>query len=178
MTPRSITSTRTMTPNRIVLALVAAGMLGGAGATFVAGSRAHAAAPAAMAVAPPGNGAVAAPDFAQIAQRYGPTVVNISVSGMKKTSNDQGRVPGHNEIVETDGLGALHVVRALGARPAIDLQLRGPELGRPGRLLRPREIVDFAELRVGARLAAEEEIDERPGQGGEGAGGGMGRRGS
>ena len=90
MTPRSITSTRTMTPNRIVLALVAAGMLGGAGATFVAGSRAHAAAPAAMAVAPPGNGAVAAPDFAQIAQRYGPAVVNISVSGMKKTSNDQG----------------------------------------------------------------------------------------
>lgn len=88
------------------------------------------------------------------------------------------RVPGHNEIVETDGLGALHVVRALGARPAIDLQLRGPELGKPGRLLRPRESVDFAELRVGARLTAEEAIDERPGQGGEGAGGGMRPHGS
>jgi serine protease Do len=90
MTPRSITSTRAMTPNRIVLALLAAGMLGGAGATFVAGSRAHATAPAAMAVAPQGGGAVVAPDFAQIARRYGPAVVNISVSGMKNTANDQG----------------------------------------------------------------------------------------
>ena len=88
MTTRSITPTRTLTPTRLVLALVAAGMLGGAGATFVAGSRAHAAAPAVVATANAAIGGIAAPDFSQIAQRFGPAVVNISVSGMKKASND------------------------------------------------------------------------------------------
>jgi serine protease Do len=87
MTTRSITPTRTMTSTRLVLALAAAGMLGGAGAAFVAGSRAHAGAPSTMVAATPA--AIAAPDFAQIARRYGPAVVNISVSGMKKVSDDE-----------------------------------------------------------------------------------------
>jgi hypothetical protein len=75
----------------------------------------------------------------------------------------------HNDLVETDGLDALHVVRVVSAQPAIDLQLRGPELGRPGRMLCPVGSIDVAQLSVGDRLAVTEEIDSRPGQGGEGA---------
>jgi len=89
-------STRSMTPSRLVVALVAAGVIGGAGATFVSGSIARAAAPVAAsstsaAVTP---AAVIAPtDFTQIVQRYGPAVVNISVSGMKKVAG-RGVPPG------------------------------------------------------------------------------------
>ncbi|MBX3217748.1 MAG: putative sulfate exporter family transporter [Labilithrix sp.] len=75
----------------------------------------------------------------------------------------------HEELVEADGLATLHVVRAVGDAPAIDIQLRGPEIGRPGRLIRPRERVDVLALDVGARIAAVEEIDARPGQSGDGA---------
>jgi uncharacterized integral membrane protein (TIGR00698 family) len=78
----------------------------------------------------------------------------------------------HNDLVETDGLATLHVVRVVGANAAIDLQLRGPEVGSPGRRLRTRAPLDFASLAVGARIEASEEIDDRPGQGGEGAGAG------
>jgi serine protease Do len=69
---------------------VAAGVLGGAGATFVSGQHAHAALPAitSPAVTAPTN-AVGAPDFSQIAERYGASVVNISVSGMKHVGNDE-----------------------------------------------------------------------------------------
>ena len=57
-----MTTTRSMTPTRFVLALVAAGLLGGAGASFVGGTRAHAAAPAAL-TAPLSGSLAAAPDF-------------------------------------------------------------------------------------------------------------------
>ena len=76
-------------------------------------------------------------------------------------------VLGHNELVETAGLAALHVVRAVGDRAAIDLQLRGPEVGSPGRRL--RAAVDPLTLAVGATFAGEVEVDDRPGHGGEGA---------
>lgn len=75
----------------------------------------------------------------------------------------------HEDLVETDGLATLHVVRAVGSTPAIDLQLRGPETGSPGRVLRPRRPVDVTSLIVGDRLEADEEIDARPGQSGDGA---------
>ena len=75
----------------------------------------------------------------------------------------------HNAIVETDGLKTLHLVRAVGPSPAIDLQLRGPEDGKPGRRLRTRDALDVSALSVGMRLFAVEEIDDRPGHGGEGA---------
>lgn len=76
----------------------------------------------------------------------------------------------HEELVEADGLATLHVVRAVGDAPAIDIQLRGPEVGKPGRLLRPRERdLDVLALDVGARIAAVEEVDARPGQSGDGA---------
>jgi uncharacterized integral membrane protein (TIGR00698 family) len=77
---------------------------------------------------------------------------------------------GHEELVEADGRAALHVVRAIGRRAAIDLQLRGPELGGPGRLLVAAPEVDLLTLTVGARLRVTEESDPRPGHGGEGAG--------
>jgi uncharacterized membrane protein YadS len=75
----------------------------------------------------------------------------------------------HNDLVETDGLATLHVVRVVGPRSAIDLQLRGPEAGEPGTRLRPREALDFASLAKGARVFATREVDDRPGQGGDGA---------
>jgi uncharacterized integral membrane protein (TIGR00698 family) len=76
---------------------------------------------------------------------------------------------GHEELVEADGLAALHVVRAVGSRMAIDLQLRGPEIGSPGRLLVPAPPVDVLSLAVGDSLQVKEESDTRPGHGGEGA---------
>jgi serine protease Do len=81
---------RPLSSTPLVLALVTAGILGGAGATFVYSSHAHAAT-AAPAVVAPASGpiqAVAAPDFSQITQRYGAAVVNISVSGMHQVAND------------------------------------------------------------------------------------------
>ena len=82
-------TTRSITPTRLVLALVTAGVLGGAGATFVFGSHARAALPpgAATAAVLAPTGAVGAPDFSQITERYGPAVVNISVSGMRKIAD-------------------------------------------------------------------------------------------
>jgi len=80
-----------MTPTSLVLALAAAGVLGGAGATYVTGSHARAAAlattPATTAMAP--VNAVGAPDFSQIAERHGAAVVNISVSGVRQVANDE-----------------------------------------------------------------------------------------
>ncbi len=77
------------------------------------------------------------------------------------------KVLGHNELVETPGLSVLHVVHAFGDHAAIDLQLRGPETGSPGRRLRTK--IDPLSLAVGASFEAEVEIDDRPGHAGEGA---------
>jgi uncharacterized integral membrane protein (TIGR00698 family) len=77
------------------------------------------------------------------------------------------KVLGHNQLIETDGLSALHLVHAVGDRAAIDLQLRGPEVGSPGRRL--RTTVDPLSLSIGATFQGEMEIDDRPGQAGEGA---------
>jgi serine protease Do len=77
-----------LTPTRLVLSLAAAGMLGGAGAALVSGSHSHAATSASV-TAPPAivsGSAVAAPDFSQIAERYGASVVNVTVSGMKQVA--------------------------------------------------------------------------------------------
>ncbi len=79
------------------------------------------------------------------------------------------KVLSHNDLVETDGLATLHLVRALGDAPAIDLQLRGPEVGSPGRRFRALDPIDLESLKVGALVRAASEIDDRPGQGGDGA---------
>lgn len=82
--------TRTLTATQLVLSLVAAGLIGGAGTTLIYGSHAHASTPPAVVAAPVANapGAVNAPDFSQIAQRYGAAVVNISVSGIRHVTNE------------------------------------------------------------------------------------------
>lgn len=78
-------------------------------------------------------------------------------------------VLGHEELVEADGLSTLHVVHSAGRRAAIDLQLRGPETGRPGRILVATPPVDVLSLAIGDHLHVTEACDPRPGHGGEGA---------
>ena len=80
----------TLNKTGLVVALLAAGAIGGAGVS--AFNAAHTAANAAM--SPPALVAsatatpMALPDFSQITERYGPSVVNISVVGTTKVSND------------------------------------------------------------------------------------------
>jgi len=82
-------NTLSFSPRRLILALVAAGALGGTGAGLVMSHQAHAAAwgavPAAQTpiVATPG---AALPSFAQITAQNGPAVVNISVTGTTRAS--------------------------------------------------------------------------------------------
>ena len=80
------------TPTRIVVALLSAGVLGGAGASLYSGAHVHAASAGAMPVAAIAAQAGAV-DFSQITERYGPSVVNISVSGIKQAANDEGEGP-------------------------------------------------------------------------------------
>ena len=81
------------TSKKLVAALIAAGVLGGMGATavqqapFAGHAQAQAAPPAVTATAPlPSATGVAAPDFSAITARYGPAVVNISTTGTRKVS--------------------------------------------------------------------------------------------
>ena len=84
----------------LVLALLAAGVVGGAGvealhqsrATAAPVSRVAAAAPAATPSAAAPVGTIAPPDFSAITERYGPAVVNISVSGTRKSPGDEAGV--------------------------------------------------------------------------------------
>jgi hypothetical protein len=78
------------------------------------------------------------------------------------------RILAHDELVESSGSSQVHVIRVIGQRTAIDLQLRGPEEGRAGRHLRPLAPLDLATLTVGDRVAVAAEADARPGHGGEG----------
>ena len=79
---------------QLVLALVAAGIVGGAGTAAYTSAHAVAAPPVA-AVALPATAPVSLPDFSTITARSGPAVVNISVTGTVKTAMEgpQG-VPG------------------------------------------------------------------------------------
>lgn len=78
--------------SRLVLALVAAGVIGGAGSALVQNHVANAAnpAPPVQATVTVGNTQsvvpVAVPDFSQITERFGPAVVNISVTGSRKAA--------------------------------------------------------------------------------------------
>jgi serine protease Do len=76
----------------LVLALLGAGVVGGAGVEALH-QGVHAAQPAVVAANPPAAApvppvpaAATLPDFARITERYGPAVVNISVTGTRKTS--------------------------------------------------------------------------------------------
>ena len=76
-----------LTPSRLIVALVAAGAIGGAGVSALQAHNAHAAPlPAATATTTTGI-PVALPDFSQITQKAGPAVVNISVVGTREDSD-------------------------------------------------------------------------------------------
>jgi serine protease Do len=78
--------------SRLLMALVAAGVIGGAGGSIIhhAHTSANAAgAPVAALAAPaqaPLSAPVSAPDFSLITERFGPAVVNISVVGTRKVA--------------------------------------------------------------------------------------------
>jgi len=89
---------------QLVLALLAAGAVGGAGVSAfnAAHSVATAAAPAALSasagtLAPMASVPMALPDFSQITERYGPAVVNISVTGTTKVRNDSPMAQGDDD---------------------------------------------------------------------------------
>jgi serine protease Do len=101
----------TLNNTGLVLALLAAGAIGGAGVgafnavhdpanaavsppAIVAGSRSNNTAATPMAL----------PDFSQITERYGPSVVNISVTGITKVSNDSPLAQGGSGDGEDDPL--------------------------------------------------------------------------
>ncbi len=73
--------------SRLFLALVAAGVIGGAGVAGVQNLQGAHAAPAVVSAATP-QAAVALPDFSRITAQNGPAVVNISVTGMTRVAND------------------------------------------------------------------------------------------
>ena len=75
----------------------------------------------------------------------------------------------HGDLVETDGLATVHLVRALGDHHTIDMQLRGPESGSPGKRWQELDPVDYTHLASGAEVVTRAEIDDRPGQSGDGA---------
>ena len=82
-------NTLLFTPRRIVIALVSAGVLAAGGAVALTSTYVRAATPVATLAAPAAPAAtMSLPDFAQITARNGAAVVNISVSGMTKTSMD------------------------------------------------------------------------------------------
>jgi serine protease Do len=87
-----------MQPRKTVAALAfAAAFAAGASATYYAGQPAYA---TATPVAAPKTAAVSAslPDFASIAQQYGPAVVNIAVSGTRKTGMRGGQDEEENPL--------------------------------------------------------------------------------
>ena len=79
-----------LTNTRLVVALLAAGAIGGAGvgAFNAVHTTAAAATPPALVAADPAAPLMALPDFSKITEREGPAVVNISVTGITKVSND------------------------------------------------------------------------------------------
>ncbi len=92
---------RKFAPNKLVAALMVAGVVGAAGMTAVTSApeaRAQQTAGASTDATPSAQpaSAVALPDFTALTKRYGPAVVNISVTGSNKVSMDgswRGAVP-------------------------------------------------------------------------------------
>ncbi|MEO7159810.1 MAG: DegQ family serine endoprotease [Polaromonas sp.] len=92
---------------RLVLALLAAGAIGGAGVgafnTLHAPATAAVPAPAIVASSVAAT-PMALPDFSQITERYGPSVVNISVTGTTRVSNDSPLAQDGGDDAEDDPL--------------------------------------------------------------------------
>ena len=99
-------SNLTLSPTRLILALLAAGVLGGGAAAWTMGQHAHATpaavtAPAPAAATPMAPVLAGAPDFTGIVQRYGPAVVNIAVSNARTEGDEDqaGAAPDPNDPV-------------------------------------------------------------------------------
>ena len=105
----------TVTPawknSTLVLALLAAGAIGGAGVgafnTLHSPALAQTLTPTAGAAmdtasGPVGASATTLPDFPQITQRFGPAVVNISVMGGAKAMDDVALAPGESDEEDSD----------------------------------------------------------------------------
>jgi serine protease Do len=76
---------------KLVMALVAAGAIGGASVSLVQTGMAHAAAPIVATVPATPGVPMTLPDFSQITAQYGPAVVNISVTSVA-TDEDQAEI--------------------------------------------------------------------------------------
>ncbi len=88
-----------MQPRKTVAALAfAAAFAAGASATYYVGQPVHATASAAGIAAPKSAASASLPDFASIAQHYGPAVVNIAVSGTRKTGMRGGQGDDDNPL--------------------------------------------------------------------------------
>jgi serine protease Do len=116
---------------RLVAALLAAGAIGGAGVgafNAVHSTATAAASPAAVVASGTAATPMALPDFSQITESWGPAVVNISVTGTSKVSNNSPLAPdGSGEESSADGPMAEFFRRfqqGQGQRP-------GPGRGRP-----------------------------------------------
>ena len=116
---------------RLIAALLAAGAIGGAGVG--AFNMAHTPATAALSAPAVSTAAtpMALPDFSQITERYGPSVVNISVTGTTKVSNDSPLAQGDGDDGEDDPL--LN-------GPLGELFRRFQQGQRPGRGAAPEEM--------------------------------------
>ena len=112
--------TTQMKPSRLVLALLAAGAIGGAGATAFTGGVSMAATAPAVTSPLQAPGTSSPPNFAQITRDFGPAVVNISVSGTRKVSADEG-----DPFAQFFG----QIPGARGLRPAREVPMRGEGSG-------------------------------------------------
>ena len=106
-----LTATPAWKNSTLVLALLAAGAIGGAGVgafnTLHSPALAQTLTPTAGAAMDTASGPVVAsattlPDFPQITQRFGPAVVNISVVGGAKAMDDVALAPGESDEEDSD----------------------------------------------------------------------------
>lgn len=96
---------RALKNTTLVAALLTAGAIGGAGVGAFNAMHAPAfATPALMASSATGNVSAGGtmPDFPQITERYGPAVVNISVTGTTKVSDQSQQAQGDDEAASSD----------------------------------------------------------------------------
>jgi serine protease Do len=88
--------------NRVFLSLLVGGVLGAGAVTSFSLPRAHAASLTASALTTPtvtSNTPMSLPDFSQIAQQHGSAVVNITVTSLKKASNNDNATALHQRGV-------------------------------------------------------------------------------
>ncbi len=88
----------------LVVALLAAGAMGGAGvgALNAIHATATAASPSAVVAGSVSATPMALPDFSQITERYGPAVVNVSVTGTTKVSDESPLAQGDDDAFSND----------------------------------------------------------------------------